>query len=58
MILDSEEQRQILLNSINSAQMTGMVGQLIPELNKVEKLIHTIQNAKVIGEVQEDVISS
>jgi hypothetical protein len=54
MILDSEEQRKLLLNCINSAQMTGMVAQLMAELTTIAKLIDAVQKADIKAEVKED----
>lgn len=53
MILDNEEQRQLLLNCVNSAQMTGVVAQLMLELTNIAKLIETIRSAQ-IAEVKKD----
>jgi hypothetical protein len=47
MKVDSEEQRQILLNCINAAELSGTVKELIPVLTDIVKLIPIVQTALI-----------
>jgi hypothetical protein len=47
MKLDNEQQRQLLINCIQSANLTGMVMELLPQLTAVVSLLKTVQTAEI-----------
>jgi hypothetical protein len=47
MKLDSEAQRELLLNCINSANLSGMVVELMQQLTEVARLIETVKAAEI-----------
>lgn len=47
MKLDSEAQRKTLINCIESAQIFGMVSELIPALNEVMGVLNAVKSADI-----------
>jgi hypothetical protein len=45
MKLDNEKQRETLINCIGSAQLSGMISELLPLLNEISLLIETVKTA-------------
>ena len=47
MKLDNEQQREMILNCINAAELSGPVRELLPVLTDIAKLIPIIQAAEI-----------
>ena len=47
MKLDSEEQRQILINALQSATLSGMVSELMPMLEQIARTIVIVKDAEI-----------
>jgi hypothetical protein len=53
MTVDNEKQREILLNCINSCQLSGMFTQLIPVLQEISDVIESVKSAPIANTVIE-----
>jgi hypothetical protein len=47
MELDSEAQRQTLINCIQSAQISGMVAELVPTLRDIMGVLDAVKSAEI-----------
>jgi hypothetical protein len=47
MKLDSEDQRQTILNCIQNAVVSGSVGELMPLMTKLADLANVVQSAEI-----------
>ena len=55
MKLDFEKQRELLTNCIMSAELTGMVAELFPQLTEISALLEAVKKATVEeGEIQKE----
>jgi hypothetical protein len=52
MKLDSEDQRQTILNCIQNAVVSGSVGELMPLMTKLAELTNAVQSAAIESEKQ------
>jgi len=47
MKLDNDKQRETLINAIQSAQLSGMVSELLPLLEEIATLVNCIKFAEL-----------